>query len=115
MATIAIVTCAAFGGNSESCFKAGLASAIGERDGPTILPYFQSKGVYDLTQLRSLVRSAANATPRPDLIVADGLVTAQAAALELQKQDPNFIFLSGDVLESQTDCTFGWRQHKYSV
>jgi hypothetical protein len=99
MSAIAIVTCAAFGGSNEACFRAGLNLTLDGKPQPTILmPFFQSGGSYDVTHIRSLIRSAADNIPRPDLIVADGLVTARAAALELQKQDPKFIFLSGDAL-----------------
>ena len=99
MATIAIVTATAFGESNEKCFQAGLASSLGGQPQPTILDPFQSKGNYNVSDLRKLVRSAANNDPRPDLIVTtEGLVMAQAAALELQENDPKFIFLSGDAL-----------------
>lgn len=102
MAIIAIVTATVFGGSNDACFKAGLASSLGGGPQPTILKPFQSHGNYDVTHLRSLVRTAVNNNPRPDLIVtSEGLVMAQAAALELQERDPRFIFLSGDTLGSK--------------
>jgi hypothetical protein len=98
MANIAIVTSTAFGGSSGACFQAGLTSCLGDRPQPGI-HNFQSRGNYEVTGLRALLRSAVDNIPRPDLIVAIGLETARAAGLELQKQDdPKFIFLSGDAL-----------------
>ncbi len=106
MANIAIVAPTEFGGRNEECFRAGLASSSGGIPQPTFLQpnakdrFFQSRGVYGITELRTLVRSAADT--RPDLIVTvEGLVMAQAAALELRECDPRFVFLSGDAL--------GWR------
>src|SRR5262249_3614376 len=101
MASIAIVTATEFGGNNQGCFQAGLTFSLDGKPQPTILePFFQSLGSYESADLRKLVRSAVNNNPRPDLIVAvGGLETAQAAASELQEQDPKFIFLSNDKLE----------------
>jgi hypothetical protein len=99
MTNIAIVTSTAFGGSNKACFQAGLASSLGGQPEPTIKKPFQSLGNYIADDLRKLVRSAVNGDPRPNLIVAVGsLEMAQAAALELQEQDPKFIFLSGDAL-----------------
>jgi hypothetical protein len=99
MANIAIVTSTSFGGCNEACFRAGLASSLGEQPQPTLLEPFQSYGNYNTNDLRELIRSAVNHDPTPDLIVAaGGLEMAQAAALELQGQDPKFVFLSGDAL-----------------
>src|SRR5215470_2564712 len=98
MANVAIVTSTAFGGSSGACFQAGLISCFGGRPQPRI-DNFQSCGNYDPTDLRALVRSAANNVPRPDIIVTIGLEMARAAGLELQEQDdPKFIFLTGDML-----------------
>jgi hypothetical protein len=101
MAKIAIVTSTEFGGSNHECFQAGLTFSLGGKPQPTILePFSQSLGNYERPYLRQLVRSAANNNPRPDLIVAvGGLEMAQAAASELQEQDPKFIFLSNDILE----------------
>jgi hypothetical protein len=97
MANIAIVTSTAFGGSSRRCFQAGLAAAFTGQAQPAIVGPFESHGVYDLIELRRLIRSAADA--KPDLIVAaGGLVTAQAAAWELQEQDAKFIFVSSETL-----------------
>jgi hypothetical protein len=100
MANIAIVSSTEFGGSNQACFEAGLASCLGGKSKPTILGSFQSKGNYDVTVLREWIRTAVKNNPRPDLIVAaGGLEMAQAAASELQEQDPKFIYLSNDALE----------------
>lgn len=100
MANIAIVSSTEFGASNQACFQAGLTSCLGGKPPPAILGPFQSKGDYDVAVLRELVRTAAKNDPRPDLIVAaGGLEMAQAAASELQAQDPKFIYLSSDALE----------------
>jgi hypothetical protein len=99
MQNIAIVSSTVFGGGSRKCFEAGLASSLSGQAQPRPPELFESEGAYDLTTLRKLIRFAADRDPRPDLIITvGGLVTAQAAACELQQQDPKFVFLSGDAL-----------------
>jgi hypothetical protein len=99
MQNIAIVSSTVFGGGSRKCFEAGLASSLSGKPQPTPAELFESEGAYDLATLRKLIRFAADKDPRPDLIITvGGLVTAQAAAWELQEQDPKFVFLSGDAL-----------------
>jgi hypothetical protein len=106
MTNIAIVTSTSFGGSNKECFKAGLASALSSQHQPTILDPFESDGSY--SDLRQLVRKAVNNNPRPDLIVAaGGLEMAQAAAWELQEQDPKFIFMSNDALEGRAVALAG--------
>jgi hypothetical protein len=106
MTNIAIVTSTSFGGSNKDCFKAGLASALSSQHQPTILDPFESDGSY--SDLRQLVRKAVNNNPRPDLIVAaGGLEMAQAAAWELQEQDPKFIFMSNDALEGRAVALAG--------
>jgi hypothetical protein len=108
MKNIAIVTSTTFGGRNKACFESGLASSSNGKTEAVILPPFQSLGIYDQSRLRESVRKAANYDRRPDVIVAvDGHEMAKAAALELQEQDPKFIFLSGDALGGKTVALAG--------
>jgi hypothetical protein len=108
MSNIAIVTSTTFGGRNRACFESGLASSSNGKTEANILPPFQSFGTYDQSKLRESVRKAVNHDRRPDVIVAvDGPEMAQAAASELQDQDPRFIFLSGDTLRGRTIALAG--------
>jgi hypothetical protein len=108
MQNIAIVSSTVFGGSSRKCFEAGLASGLSGQIPPPPLELFEAEGVYDVATLRKLIRFAADKEPRPDVIVSvGGLVTAQAAALELQEQDPKFVFLSGDALVGASAAVAG--------
>src|SRR5262249_16991368 len=96
MANIAIVAATIYAGDNEECFRAGLASTEARKLELTFVKH-QKMGIYNVTELRNLVRSAAD--NKPDIIVTvEGLVMAQAAALELREDDPKFIFLSADAL-----------------
>jgi hypothetical protein len=100
MANIVIVAATGFGKNNELCFLAGLASCSGWEPKPGELPRVQSKGNCSLAYLRERVKQAKDS--KPDLIVTvEGLAMAQAAALELQEDDPKFISLS--------DHALGWK------
>jgi hypothetical protein len=108
MQHIAIVSSTTFGGRNKACLESGLAFSLGGKTENAILAPLQSFGICDQSKLRESIRNAVNSDPRPDLIVAiDGLEMAQAAASELQEQDPKFIFLSNDALEGNTIALAG--------
>jgi hypothetical protein len=104
MTTIAVVTSITFGGNLRTCFEAGL-NASGAHS-VTIPPPYEAKGNYSL--LPTYVQNAAST--KPDLIVAaGGLPTAIAAAQNLNQNngDPQFVYLSGILLNTMNKCNSG--------
>jgi hypothetical protein len=105
MTTIAVVTAITFGGNLQTCFEAGLNASAGHS--VTIPHVFEAKGDYGVLTLQTLVQYAAST--KPDLIVtAGGLPAAMAAANTLDPQtDPQFVYLSGILLNTTNTCNSG--------
>jgi hypothetical protein len=101
---IAIVTSITFDGHPRSSFEAGLRDSGAH--GATIAPPYEAHGNYGL--LNYLVQNAASI--HPDLIVtAGGFVAANAAASMLNQAngDPQFVYLSGVLLNTNNPCNSG--------